>query len=114
MRIVLNKIDLSLIQGTVLPCSDTMKKAILVLGILFILLAAGAVGVLLYANRYVQSPAFKERLVAEISKVTGGTVQIDTINVSLTSRVEVGGIKMDLGDAKQGSQAFTTKNFLVK
>ena len=91
-----------------------MKKVILVLGILFILLAAGAVGVLLYANRYVQSPAFKERLVAEISKVTGGTVQIDTINVSLTSRVEVGGIKMDLGDAKQGSQAFTTKNFLVK
>ena len=91
-----------------------MKKVILILGILFFLLISAVIGVLLYANHYVQSPAFKERLVAEISKVTGGTVQIDTINVSLTSRVEVGGIKLDRSDQKTGSQVFSTKKFLVK
>lgn len=91
-----------------------MKKVIFILGILLFLVIAAAVGGILYANHYVQSPAFKDRLVAEISKVTGGTVQIDTINVSLTSRVEVGGIKMDRSDQKTGSQAFSTKKFLVK
>lgn len=91
-----------------------MKKVILIFAVLFIVLIVAAVGGLLYANHYVQSTAFKERLVAEISKVTGGTVKIDTINVGLTSRVEVGGIKLDRTDPKSGSQAFSTKNILVR
>lgn len=111
----MNKIGLSFIEESVLPFHPAMKKVILVLLLLIIVLPIVAVVAgLLYANHYVQSPDFKQRLVSEISKVTGGTVQIDTINVSLSSRIEVGGVKLDRKDATAGSQAFSTKEFIVK
>src|SRR5262245_10356016 len=91
-----------------------LKKLLLILCILAFLAIAVMGGLIWYANRYVQSAEFKDKLVKAISDATGGTVQIDTLSVSLANRFEMGGIKFEQGKKETGSRAFSTKKISVK
>lgn len=62
------------------------------MGVIVLLLLVVAVGVLWYANHYLQTPEFKQRVLAAARQSLGTDVKINEINVSLFKGVTLKGI----------------------
>jgi uncharacterized protein involved in outer membrane biogenesis len=69
-----------------------MKKLLIVLGVIVLLLIALAVGVLWYANRYLQTPEFKQRVLAAARQSLGADVKINEIDASLFKGITLKGV----------------------
>lgn len=83
-------------------------KILLIIAIIVIILAGGA---LFLANRYLQSPAFKETALAAARSALGAEVVLEDLTVSLFSGVSLRGIKVANPAGFEGNlveaQAFT-------
>lgn len=69
-----------------------MKKLLKVVGVIVVLLAAVVAGVLWYANRYLQTPEFKSRVLAMARESLGAEVRITEINASLFKGITLKGV----------------------
>jgi hypothetical protein len=92
-------------------------KALKVIGVLgavavvvVVTLAAVAVG---YVNRLVQSPEFKQQLVATASRAVGAPVEIQRLNVSLWRGIELHGVKIGNPDGFAG-ELLTAEAFRLR
>lgn len=69
-------------------------KTIKILVILVVLAVIVVAGGLFWANRYVQSPEFKQTVLETARQAVGADVQIDELNVSIFSGAKLRGIKV--------------------
>jgi uncharacterized protein involved in outer membrane biogenesis len=69
-----------------------MKKLLKVIGVIVVLLAVTVAGVLWYANRYLQTPEFKQRVLATARQSLGADVKIIEINASLFKGITLRGV----------------------
>jgi uncharacterized protein involved in outer membrane biogenesis len=69
-----------------------MKKLLKIIAVLIVLVAIAFGGVFWYANRYLQSPAFKAQVLATAKQTLGAEVKIEELNISVLSGVSLKGI----------------------
>ena len=69
-----------------------MKKLLKVVGVIVVLLAAAIAGALWYANRYLQTPEFKRRMLVTARESLGAEVRITEINASLFKGITLKGV----------------------
>jgi len=69
-------------------------KAAKILGIILVVFILVVGGVLFYATRYLQSPAFKATVLSRARSVVGAEVSIDGFDVSVLSGITLGNVKV--------------------
>ena len=69
-------------------------KVVKIFGSILVVLIVVVAGMLFYATRYIQSPAFKDTLLSKARGALGADVKIDKFDVSVLSGITLGGVKI--------------------
>ena len=69
-----------------------MKKLLKIVGVIVVLLVVAVAGVLWYANRYLQTPEFKQRVLTAARQSLGVDIKINEISISLLKGITLRGV----------------------